>query len=747
MVVAAVLFLSPTWMGVAGGLLVATVVVAAVRGVRLGRAPSALIVAGAACWAVAAGSPVWDRPAARVVAVMVDVSPSTRGAGFRDRAALDRRVGQLLGDTPYRVFAFAGGPAQPLPATGPLADVPCDSTRLVVPPGVDAVVLFSDGRFDRPAVAPPTFAVVDANLANAIDSAVEALRWSGDRVTATVTGASAPTTLRWTGADPATADVTGGGVAFARPTGDEVTAAVSGGDLWPENDRLTIRAPPPATAERWWVGSPPPRGFRAWTPEQLPTDPAAYLAAGVIVLDDVPGDALSSEQQQRLAGFVRDLGGGLVVGGGPHAFAAGGYGGTPLEDVSPLASDPPRSAERWVILVDGSGSMATADGPGPTPWRVECAAVARVVPMLPAADTVRVGSFAEAIRWWGEAAPGVSVATVPPADVGPRGVTNLSDAVAAVAAAGDIGTPTHLLLMTDADADLVNAAGLTAALRDHRVTLHLLATGAGRAVAGLRAMAGATGGSVFEQTNPERWVESAKQLARAARPRRFVKQPTPVTWHGEAGPATVAAWNRTWRKPTADALADGADAPLVAAWAAGTGHVAAVAFAADAGLLERLARRVGAPPHDPRFTVTCDAGAVVRVGVDAVDGDQYLNGLAVTLEVGDGAAVAVGQTGPGTYAAGVPAPRRLALATVRVDGRVIERFALPGRYAREFDGIGLDRRALATLAAGTGGAVVEPATTGPLRFPGPPRRTPLVPPLAAAGAAAVAAGLLRWRRG
>ncbi len=721
--VATVLFLSPVPMATAAGLLALTVGVGVARRLSLGRTASAWILAGGVGLTLAAGTPVWERPAARRVAVLVDLSPSTRGADYRDRATLDRRVAELVGDTPFDLFAFADGPLRPLPAT--LADLPCDRTVFAPPPSADAVVLFSDGRFPPPAVAPPIFAVIDPGLENPADAAVRRLRWDGDRVTATVAG-SRP--VHWTGATP-----NDGG---ATPTATEVTAAVAGDDRWPEDDRLTIHAPPPATAERWWVGrSPPPAGFRSVA---LPTDPADYLAAGVVVLDDVPADALSTEQQRQLAAYVRDAGGGLVIGGGPDAFAAGGYGPTPLDALSPLASDPPTPAGRWVVLVDGSGSMA-----GPA-WRTERDAVAHVLPALPPADPVRIGSFAADVTWWAAATPAGVARAVPPVE--PGGVTNLVAAVRRVADSAEAAVPTHLLLMTDADADLPDPARLAADLNGRRVTLDVLATGDGQALAALRTVAAATGGTVVEQFDPGQWVTAARALARQAVPRRFVAGPTAVRWIGASGPATVAGRNRTWLKPTADELADGPDGPLAGQWRVGTGRVIAAGFVADPATLAALADRVAAEPRDPRLTVTWDAADVLRVSVDAVDGDRYLNGMAVTLDL-DGPSVPVPQTGPGAYAATVDAPRRPTIAVVRADGRVVERFAVPGRYAPEFDAVGNDRAALATLAGRTGGGVVEPAASGPIRFPGPPRRTPLAPPLATAAAACVAGGLVRWRRG
>ncbi len=741
MVLAAVLFLTPRSMVVAGVAWGVAIVIAACRRVRLAWAAALSIAVGGSCWAVSAGTPVWDQSRARSVAVMVDLSPSTRGAAYRDRAALDRRIAQLLGPTPHTSYAFAGGTPQALPAGTTLPDVDCDRTTFA-PPSADAVLLFSDGRFALPSVAPPTFAVVDPSLEHPGDAAIQRLQWSAETVSATV-AAPGQRALHWTGAEPATADASGGGVVLARPTAAEVTAAVSPGDRWPENDRLTIHAPPPPIAERWWVGrSPAPPGWRAVA---LPTDPAAYLAAGAIALDDVPADAMSTEQLRQLTRFVRDLGGGLVIGGGPGALAAGGYGSTPLDALSPLASDPPRPAERWVVLVDGSGSMGV--GPDPTPWQIECDAVARVVPALPAADTVRLGSFAADVTWWTDDGPANTVQTRPPSGLGPTGPTNLAAALQRVAASAEAAVPTHLFLLTDADAELPDVAGLTASLRARHVRLHVLAIGSGSALAALRSMAVATGGSMVQQIDPSGWVAAAERLARQAAPRRYVDQPTPARWAGVVGPSIVSGWNRTWSKPSAEVLARGPDAPLAARWPVGTGRVVAVAFQATPQLLAELGATVAAEPHDPRFAVTWDAAADVRVSVDAVDGQRYLNGLSITLELDDGRpTVAAEQVGPGLYEATVPAPRQPTLATVRAVGRVIGRYAVPGRYAPEFDAVGTDRATLAALAERTGGAVVEPTTVGPLTFPGPHRRTPLTPELATAGAASVLAGLVAWRR-
>src|SRR5687768_17590361 len=62
---------------------------------------------GAALLTLAAGGLTALRPAGTPVEVWVDISPSTRGAAYRDPAALRRRVRELLGDTRYEIRFFA----------------------------------------------------------------------------------------------------------------------------------------------------------------------------------------------------------------------------------------------------------------------------------------------------------------------------------------------------------------------------------------------------------------------------------------------------------------------------------------------------------------------------------------------------------------------------------------------------------------------------------------------------------------
>lgn len=69
----------------------------------------------------------------------------------------------------------------------------------------------------------------------------------------------------------------------------------------------------------------------------VPVDDPLFLQAyGVVVLANVSADKFTDAQKQALATYVRDLGGGLIMTGGPKSFGAGGWIGSPIEEISPV---------------------------------------------------------------------------------------------------------------------------------------------------------------------------------------------------------------------------------------------------------------------------------------------------------------------------------------------------------------------------------------------------------------------------
>lgn len=93
---------------------------------------------------------------------------------------------------------------------------------------------------------------------------------------------------------------------------------------------------------------------------EIPTELVSLQQNDVLILSNVPADALSSEQMDIIEVYVRDLGHGLVAIGGDSAFGAGGWTDTALERVLPVDMTPRERQESvaLVFVIDTSGSMA-----------------------------------------------------------------------------------------------------------------------------------------------------------------------------------------------------------------------------------------------------------------------------------------------------------------------------------------------------------------------------------------------------
>lgn len=73
--------------------------------------------------------------------------------------------------------------------------------------------------------------------------------------------------------------------------------------------------------------------------ESYMLDTASLQDFSAIILANVPAELFSAQQQQALASYVRDLGGGLLKLGGDESFAAGGWQGSIVEEIMPVRFD------------------------------------------------------------------------------------------------------------------------------------------------------------------------------------------------------------------------------------------------------------------------------------------------------------------------------------------------------------------------------------------------------------------------
>lgn len=71
-------------------------------------------------------------------------------------------------------------------------------------------------------------------------------------------------------------------------------------------------------------------------PADLPIGVAPLAAYKAVILANVSATELTEQRMRALQAYVRDLGGGLVVIGGPDSYGVGGYYQTPLEETLPV---------------------------------------------------------------------------------------------------------------------------------------------------------------------------------------------------------------------------------------------------------------------------------------------------------------------------------------------------------------------------------------------------------------------------
>jgi uncharacterized membrane protein len=334
-------------------------------------------------------------------------------------------------------------------------------------------------------------------------------------------------------------------------------------------------------------------------PSDLPIGLAPLAGYKAVVLANVSATDLTDQRMKTLQSFVRDLGGGLVVIGGPNSYGVGGYYQTPLEETLPVdvqIKDQRRIPSlTMVYVIDRSGSMEIVGPSGVTNLELSKEAARRSLQFLYERDRAGVLSFDTDPQWL---VPIQYVANrdAMVAQIGslrPGGGTDILAAVKEVARTlpGDPSNLKHVILLTDGGSDPGNVVEIVRQMHDqYGITVTSIGIGTG-VPSFMRDIAVAGHGTYYElvdlQTIPQIF---AAETVLATRSYIVEQEFAPIMtanspiMRGITSMPTLKGYVATTAKPTATVIltspVSGYNDPLLVSWQYGLGRV--VAWTSDA---------------------------------------------------------------------------------------------------------------------------------------------------------------------
>lgn len=243
-------------------------------------------------------------------------------------------------------------------------------------------------------------------------------------------------------------------------------------------------------------------------PASVPVGLDGLRAYAALVISDVPAWAFTRRQQEAVQTFVRDLGRGLVMIGGPESFGVGGYYRSPVEAALPVGVDLEDKTRfptlAMVHALDKSGSMGSGS---PSKMDLAKEAVLQTVDLLSPTDQLGVIGFDGAASFIVPLAPLDDKARVEAdvASIRAGGGTDIYPALkrAIQALADSDAALKHIVLVSDG----MTASGayeplIGEAFRDDRITLTAIGIGADADRRTLEEFAAWGGGNSYLVTDP-----------------------------------------------------------------------------------------------------------------------------------------------------------------------------------------------------------------------------------------------------
>lgn len=488
-------------------------------------------------------------------------------------------------------------------------------------------------------------------------------------------------------------------------------------------------------------------------PTAVPGDMLALEAFDLVVLENVPADAVPIAVQEQLVRFVRDMGGGLVMIGGPDSFAAGGWKGSALEAVLPVLLDLPERviSPRTAILfvLDDSGSMRRyVLGSARTQQELANDAAALAIKSLAKTDLVGVIAFnsdADVVAPLGpNSAPDATAERV--RAISPGGGTNAVDALELarreMQRAGAAAKIKQIVVLSDGRSQGEESLpGMCEAFARDGVRVSTIAVGDDAALRTMAEMARRGNGTFYHALNPDALPRIFLKAVRTVRSPLIREEAfTPLARDagspllaglGAVPPLEGLSLASVREEPSVTtALVTPGGEPVLAHWNAGLGQV--VAFTSDAShwaegwigwegyrrLWTSVARQAGRPAAARGFSASARVeNGDMTLRVEAADeGGRPLESLSMpaTLYAPSGASreVSLTQTGPGVYegrAAVSETGSHVALVRPSAGGRRLPPVVVGATKSEgaEFRSLKSDEALLRGIAETTGGRVVS----------------------------------------
>ncbi len=415
-----------------------------------------------------------------------------------------------------------------------------------------------------------------------------------------------------------------------------------------------------------------------------------------IILANVPAASFTEKQQQELAVYVKDMGSGLIMTGGDESYGAGGWIGTPIEEVMPVTFEVkhkrviPRGAlvlithsceiargNYWgkemakksvdtISSQDYVGILAYTYSPGGENWEVPLALNTNKQAVKAKIDRMQIGDMPDFSRTMAMAYKGLTQGK------------------------GRDAAQKHVIILSDGDAQAPSQKQL-ADYKKAKITVSTIAIGWGAHVMDktMRDIANKTGGKFYRARNPRQLPQIFVKESKVVRRPLIIDEPfQPQIHHADSdllggitgvadGVPPLGGMVLTSVKPSPNVLMplvritdDPMPDPVLVHWQYELGKTVAftsgywpmwggdwTAWPKYAKLWAQIVRWTMRQESPANFeTYTKVEGNKGRIVIDALDKDaSYLNFLKLQSNVigPDGKAIPLDftQTGPGHYEA------------------------------------------------------------------------------------------------